>query len=196
MVHLKRITYLVLCGLVLGQEELVSSIGRSETQTRPEATSRPEDSSEVGTANQTDDQSYSQSISTRDLDVPNAYSPLPQPSASLPPQPPLQSPVSISPFPTTPDLLPYSDLQPGNSHRSQPDPTPVSPPPPQPVLQVTSASDLAAWAGIDSDDFDDGDVYAIIQTTFPDQAESDEFDADDLTFTRSFLQLPLSPNPS
>lgn len=194
MVPWKRIAFLALCGFVLGQdEELVSSIGRSETQTRPEAASRPEDS-EVGTLNQTDDQSYSQSISARELDVPNAYSPIPQSSASLPPQPPLQSPVSISPFPTTPDLLPYSDLQPGNSRRSQPDLPPISPPAPQPTLRVASPADFAAWAGIDSDDFDDGDVYAIIQTNSPDQSEDDDLDEDDLAFTRSFLQFPISPS--
>lgn len=193
MTSLKLLAVLLLCGLVLGQDEaLVNTIGRTETLIQPEVASTPEESSSLA-VNQTDDQAYAQSISSRQLDIPNEYSPTPQSTSSSPPLSPLQSPVSISPFPTTPNLLPYFDLQPANTRRSQPEPSPVFPPPPIPIMRVASTTDFAAWAGIDSDDLDDGDVYAIIRTSTADISDDDDLDEDDLTFTRSFLQVP---NPS
>lgn len=193
MASWKRLALLLLCGLVLGQDEtLVNTIGRTETLVQPELAGTLEESSSLA-ANQTDDQSYAQSISSRQLDIPNDYSPTPQSSPSFPPVPPLQSPVSISPLPNTPDLLPYFDLQPANTRRSQPEPSPVFPPPPLPTMRVASTTDFAAWAGLDSDDLDDGDVYAIIRTSSSDVLDDDELDEDDLKFTRSFLQVS---NPS
>ena len=193
MTSLKRLAVLLLCGLVLGQDEaLVNTIGRTETLLQPEPASTLAESPSLA-ANQTDDQSYAQSISSRQLDIPNEYSPTPQSSPAFPPLPPLQSPVSISTLPTTPDLLPYFDLQPANTRRSQPEPSPVFSPLPLPTTRVASTTDFAAWAGLDSDDLDDGDVYAIIRTSSEDVSDDDELDEDDLTFTRSFLQVP---NPS
>ena len=174
--------------LVLSQtEDLSLYIGVPTASVASASIDLPPIDSNSETGIQSYDESYSEEVLSREGGVDNSYSDSePRTADAVAPEPPLQPSVTMKAFPTIPDLEEYSDINPVNSDRVLPTPTIESTP--TPLVRVESPATFASWAGMDADDLDDGDVYAVLRSTGPVTTDGDEIDEDDVTFTRSFLQ--------